>query len=299
MSIDNLQPAPPAVYDHGTVREKINEVIDSVNLTVLDPAIYGNFNAIQWASLSTGEYLMSALGSQILAASPTYEFLPASTYIFQIRVINEPGEYRVKTVFTTDSDFSNTSIGRESQRAGADFGSSVTIGWKTTALVEDLPLSFVVLSQDPIAVSSNPLATTFFSGFALYGTINGFTLDAATGAIINSSGRTISSVTGTISIQPVKIGGGAAQELRLWSEVSPDGITWAVNANSLRTFEVASDGETFKTSVSLYADWVDGEYLRFKCYSTGGGSLSIEPTSDTVDGQAITGPSVIWNLKED
>jgi hypothetical protein len=171
--------------------------------------------------------------------------------------------------------------------------------WSTEAKREDLPLFFAVTSSDSISVSTDSANTTFFTGFSQYGPINGFTIDAATGSVINTSGRTVSSTTGTISVQPEKTGGGAAQQMRLWSEVSDDGLAWTINTNSLRTFEISADGETFKTSVSLYLDWLDGQYLRFKCYSTGGGALSLEPTADNVDGQAITGPSVIWNLKED
>jgi hypothetical protein len=159
--------------------------------------------------------------------------------------------------------------------------------------------SFAVSSNDIVSVSSDPLSPSIFTGLVTVGSITGFTLDVATGSVINSTGRLIDRATGTISIQPVKAGGGGAQVMRLWSETSADGITWLLNPNSLRTFEIASDGETFKTSVSIDADWVNGDYLRFKCYSTGGGSLSLNPTSDTVETQAITGPSVIWNLKED
>lgn len=102
--------------------------------------LYGDFNAISWSSVPTGEYIMTGTGSEFSNFSPKFSLLPASIYIWKINITNESGEYRIDTVFTTDSDFDNKSIGRPSGRAGADFGSSVTIGWKTVALLEDLPI---------------------------------------------------------------------------------------------------------------------------------------------------------------
>jgi hypothetical protein len=270
---------------------------------VLDPATYGDFNNFTvWQKLTSPRFIMpNATAAQVSNFAPFMEFNGGGGifYTFDIVMRNDVTGFLIEAIVTSTQDSANNGLARQYRRFGPDMPTSTANDWSTEAKREDLPLFFAVTSSDSISVSTDSANTTFFTGFSQYGPINGFTIDAATGSVINTSGRTVSSTTGTISVQPEKTGGGAAQQMRLWSEVSDDGLAWTINTNSLRTFEISADGETFKTSVSLYLDWLDGQYLRFKCYSTGGGALSLEPTADNVDGQAITGPSVIWNLKED
>jgi hypothetical protein len=171
---------------------------------------------------------------------------------------------------------------------------------------EDQPLgaekqAFLVSTNDTLLISDNPLTPTTWTGLSSLTISNGLILDVPTGSLINNSGKTILSATGSVSMQPIKGGGGGAQTLRLWSETSFDGVTWLVNPNSLRVYQITDDGNSFTTSISFDQNWLNGQYLRFAMYATGGGSgtLTLTPTSDIVRGQNVEGFSAVWNLKED
>lgn len=158
------------------------------------------------------------------------------------------------------------------------------------------PVTFLTTSNQSIPISTNQSSASFFPLDTFAGT-GAVLADAATGAVQNTSGRTISSLSGTVNFQPDKSGGGTAI-FYLVSERSPDGVTWTPNSNSLRVFEVNSSSETFSTKLSLLLNWVDGEWVRFKAYTAGGGSITLEPPSQTIDGDLYTGPSFVWTLIE-
>lgn len=155
--------------------------------------------------------------------------------------------------------------------------------------------SFIAVSSDTIPVSENDASLSIVTGLSLLSTTNGFIVDSATGSVKNT-GADIDSAIGSISYQPSRTGGGAANSLYIISEISTDGITWTKNLNSARKIEIPSDGETFKTSVSFVEQWLSGEYLRFKFYTLGGGSISFTPESVTLEGEVISGYSIVWVL---
>ena len=159
--------------------------------------------------------------------------------------------------------------------------------------------AFYVRSEGAIAVSADDTAPSFFTGLAAVGTPNLVAVDAATGSIQNVAGRAIGPMVGTISFQPLKGGGGNAQRIRIWSETSPDAINWTTNLDSLRAVDVPNDGESFKTIVSFVTSIPDTYYLRFRFFSTGGGTLSLIPETELINGETITGPSVVWVLEEE
>ena len=159
--------------------------------------------------------------------------------------------------------------------------------------------AFYVRSEDAIAVSEDDTAASFFTGLAAVGTPNLVAVDAATGSIQNIAGRAIGPMVGTVSFQPLKGGGGAAQRIRVWSETSPDAISWTTNLDSLRSVDIPSDGQSFKTMVSFSESIPDTYYLRFRFFSTGGGTLSLTPETEVINGETIAGPSVVWVLEEE
>lgn len=161
---------------------------------------------------------------------------------------------------------------------------------------EAIHASFIVVSSEVIPVSLDNLAPSIFTGLSPLSLDPQFTLNSVMGSVRNVSGETIGTLTGSISFQPERSGGGLPNELYLWSEKSLDGVTWAANPNSLRKIEIPSDGETFKTAVSLSTGWLDGEYLRFKMYTVGGGTISINPSATTVDTGVVDGYSVVWEM---
>lgn len=157
---------------------------------------------------------------------------------------------------------------------------------------------FIAASLLTIIVGTDANSPSFFTGMSLISSSTGFTSIDTNGVIVNESGRVIKSMSGSISFQPSKSGGGTTS-LSLWSERSIDGATWTQNSESLRTIEISNNGETFKTSISLILDWEDGHYLRFRIYASGGGSVSfVSPTDTVLGGEVITGASAVWELSE-
>lgn len=157
---------------------------------------------------------------------------------------------------------------------------------------------FIAASLSTVTVGTSANSPSFLTGMNISDASAGFTGIDANGAIVNESGREIKSMTGSISFQPDKSGGGTTS-LSLWSERSDDGVTWTQNSESLRTIEVANNGEAFKTSISAILNWEDGHYLRFRVYASGGGAVSfISPTDTVLGGEVIVGASVIWELSE-
>lgn len=158
------------------------------------------------------------------------------------------------------------------------------------------PNSFTVSTDDAIPISTSSAATTFFSGLATILPITGFTIDSATGSMINASGVTMARVLGSLAIQPVRAGGGGATDVFVYSERSPDGIVWTNNPDSLRTFEIPTDSESFLTISSFVKDWLNGEYIRFKMFTGGAGTITLTAPSTVAEGNAVDGVSVFWSM---
>jgi hypothetical protein len=158
------------------------------------------------------------------------------------------------------------------------------------------PSSIFANSITTTVVNSDPADPSYLLGLTIQHADDISLVDAATGAIVNDTGRTIT-MTGSISYNPVK-GGGAAAQLNIVSERSNDlGVSWFGNLNSRRTVEVANSAESFGTKVSLIIDWEPDQWLRFRVW-LGAGVLSFVSTSTIAMGETFVTPSIVWELAE-
>lgn len=258
--------------------------------SVLSAAQYGNFDAIAWASLPSGDYIINGTGTQFSGFSPQWILVPVATYTFLITVLNDSNAYLRSMLFYSTTDATNNRIGQELRQAGGNFGGAVASGWKPAYA----PDSFAVKSTDTIVVGAetNP---SILTGLVAVSPIVGFEVDAALGAVKNVSGVDIARAAGSLAVQPVKTGGGGVSVISIYSERSADGVTWTKNADSLRTFEVPNDGESFLSPPSFTQTWPNGHYVRFRV-ATSGGTISLAAPSKTLDGSIVGGLSVYWTM---
>lgn len=258
--------------------------------SVLNVATYGNFDAIAWASLPSGDYIINGNGTQFSGFPPQWILNPAATYTFLIQVLNDTGAYLRSMLFYSTTDATNNRIGQELRQAGGNFGGAIASGWKPAYA----PDSFAVKSTDTIAVGTeaNP---SILTGLVAVSPIVGFTVDAALGAVRNVSGVDIARAAGSLAVQPVKTGGGGVSVVSIYSERSTDGVTWVKNEDSLRTFEVPNDGESFLSPPSFTQTWPNGSYVRFRV-ATDGGTISLTAPSKTLEGTVVSGLSVYWTM---
>ena len=158
---------------------------------------------------------------------------------------------------------------------------------------------FLTTTDEEVTISTDNDSPSFLTDMELENNSGDFELMSTIGSLKNISGRNIKLMTGTISFQPNKSGGGTSV-MHLWSERSiDDGVTWIQNSHSLRVLEISNSGETFKTSVSYVNDWADQECVRFRSYIYSGGDVNLDAPTDTVsNGAVINGHSVIWELSE-
>lgn len=149
--------------------------------------------------------------------------------------------------------------------------------------------STITVSEDASNPSFFPLDDLFFSkGCELFNISNG--------EVKNTSGRTISALTGTFSFTPEKDGAGTTS-LYIVSEYSDDdGFTWITRTESLRVFELKKDINQFGTKLSMAFNWQPNGLLRFKAYVSD--SLDLVSPTTTIDGEVCTGPSWFWTLSE-
>lgn len=168
---------------------------------------------------------------------------------------------------------------------------------KVNELVNLFPAGFFVSSSSDITIGTDaanpsflgPITATHLSGVAIY--------DSATGAMQNTSGKTLDAVVGTVNFQPDKTGGGTTT-VSLMSERSPDGVQpYVQNPNSLRVLEIPNTGESFNTKLSFASNWQNGEVIRFRAYSSDG-DITLTQPSDTILGQTVLGVSYAWELME-
>ena len=169
---------------------------------------------------------------------------------------------------------------------------------RTIEVPVETPLAgFISYSDDTITLSADEDAPSFLTGLVLEGT--GYSLaDPLTGAVRNDSGKA-QTVDGLISFHPNKTAGGTII-IDVFSETSTDGgLSYQLNAGSLRPVEVSNSGESFKSTVSFAIDWPPGALIRFRMLASTAGGMNIEPSSSTVlGGQTITGHSIVWNLSK-
>ena len=151
-----------------------------ISPTQLDPLIYGNFNAIQWDSLPSGLYFMSLLGNQIINPPTGYTFLALSNYIWTIQHIDVTDSYTDNVYFTTNSDFSNNSLGRPAIRAGSSFGSATSVGWKIIGFKAEASYFLDAQSQSTSLVALPTSATTFIAP-TIFNESGGSAYNATTG----------------------------------------------------------------------------------------------------------------------
>lgn len=168
------------------------------------------------------------------------------------------------------------------------------------AKLDSLPKSYFSLyTQASIAISTDPDAPTYLSGCVLDKAVGWTLLDATTGVVKNTSGRTISFSGGSITLQ-LDNGTGGTAILKLWSERSDDDfVTFAENERSLRSIPISNNTEASQTKSSKGIDILPGESIRFAMYNSSGGSLSLTSPTDTVNGgSVIDGESAYWEFFE-
>lgn len=158
--------------------------------------------------------------------------------------------------------------------------------------------SFVATSNSTFTVSGSAVTPSFLP-FDVVSNPSGIAVEnALEGTIRNVTGRTIKSMTGTISFNPDKSGGGSSRVIVISERTTGGGTVWEGNLNSIRNVEISGTTESFGTKVSLVTDWADNELLRFRAYEVGGGSVDFKAEAETILGQAFTGPSLVWDLSE-
>lgn len=126
----------------------------------------------------------------------------------------------------------------------------------------------------------------------------GFEISTGTNSIKNVSGRDID-IIGTMSIQ-ISTTSTSGVVIYAYSETSTDGVTWSMNAESLRKTKLDKDGTDYVTFPSMLISnkWVNGTWIRFRFYREGSGDATLNTVSDTVNGNSITGSSFLWALHE-
>lgn len=291
----------------------------------LDPAIYGNFNAPEWADVPDSEYVMFPLGSQVSQFDPAASLNVASKYVFLIKHEFKDGATIADGLHTqdvyiasTDSDFSN--VGFHSIRSGFDATNGQVLGWKrqdNTLLaqqqqdlaqavatanddIEKLIYCFTAFSLDTVGstISTDKNNASILTNLQLTPASNGFQVEPTIGAIRNVTGLDIVESCGELALQLFKSGGGTTM-LNTYSETSVDnGVTWTLNVGSLRRNEVSATTEGFFSLPSSTGAWPNNTGLvRFRLYTTGTGTLSIRAATDTINGNAIQGRASYWKLK--
>lgn len=157
---------------------------------------------------------------------------------------------------------------------------------------------FLATSDTEVAIVDDANSPSFLTGLELEGGNGSFEISNVDGSVKNITGRILKTLTGSVSFQPDKLGGGTTV-LYFWSERSLDNINWVQNSKSLRVVEVNNNGETFKTAASYVNEWLDGEYVRFRVFAFSGGSTILTtPSASVINGIPVVGHSIIWELKE-
>jgi hypothetical protein len=109
----------------------------------LDPVLFGDFDSPNYSTLYAKVFTVTARGDQVPRSPYKDELgnstlLPLSTYTFEFTQVNILGTFSQQVVMiSTDSDFTNPDLERIYRRGGADFGSTLTVGWKKYSLTSD------------------------------------------------------------------------------------------------------------------------------------------------------------------
>ena len=158
-------------------------------------------------------------------------------------------------------------------------------------------INILAVSTDSIAIPQGEANFIPFSGLSILGMTSGFTLDPVTGAIKNETGRNLT-VTGGLSVQEERTGGGGSDRWHLYSQTSTDDqATWVNNTSSGRSFDLSNDSQSYDSILSFLGSWPDGAWVRFVFYGDDN-TMSFEPTSFPVaGGGTMTGYSVVWTLR--
>lgn len=166
----------------------------------------------------------------------------------------------------------------------------------TKEILDDKKAYFFSVSDSTVSIGEDSANPSFLTDMIMIKN-RGLEIDATDGKIQNKTGRIIDYMSGTISFQPNKLGGGVTL-MYLWGERSLDGVTWTPNVGSLRSIELPNDGETFRTTVSILRDFKSNEYMRFRMYTAGQGGINFVPPTINANNSIIIGHSVIWQLME-
>lgn len=162
--------------------------LDGSSVINLPVGTYGDFNAIAWASIPSGQYTVAGLGNQFSNLPTGTVLLPLSQYTYNIDHVNVSGDYYDNVFFSTTSDFSNNYLGRPCIRSGADFGSATSTGWRILGYKAEESFYLDAQNQSLGAIALPTSATTFIwpTIMTSYGDIG---YDTSTGTVtINKTG---------------------------------------------------------------------------------------------------------------
>lgn len=156
--------------------------------------------------------------------------------------------------------------------------------------------SFMVRSNDSIAISTDTNASSIITGLAFEQNTSGWQLESALGGVRNISGRTLYVNNGDESAH-ITSGSVTAREIFSFLERGTDGIIWVKVANSGKRFSVRGTSDQYGTRDSEAFSVLNNEIIRPK-YFADGADETINQVSFVADGDTVLGPSFRWRLEE-
>lgn len=125
--------------------------LNDKSIPELDVATYGNFNALDWASVPSGGARIVGNGNQFSNLPDSYVLDPTVPYECEVMLVNESNVFSQTIVFTTGFTPSSTfAIGRRAFRGGGNLGAAITLGWSRNASIDDL----VAITNNRIAIGN-------------------------------------------------------------------------------------------------------------------------------------------------
>lgn len=187
-------------------------------------------------------------------------------------------------------------IGRYIRRTDFDTSFSPSEVDEAVDIVINRPY-FTVVSTGTVSIgnSANP---SILTGLYVVTPIQGFELNASIGAVRNLTGRNIPLMLGNLALHITKMSGGSDMKLEVYSEVSPDGITWIKNPLNLRQKTFSKDAIDFWTMPSGMIDWPSNYYVRFRLFTNSSGTMNLVAPTSTVGTDNLVGLSVVWFMEE-
>ena len=150
----------------------------------------------------------------------------------------------------------------------------------------------IMESRTPQVISTNQALPTVLDNWVVLDS-NGISLQGD--SIRNDTGRIIGAMAGTIGIHPLVDGGGGSRLLSITSESSINGTDYDINDQNRPIF-TTNNSETYNTKESYLINFGVLEYARFIAHASA--AMTIAPSSELFRDEAVTGPAMLWILRE-